>query len=74
MEPWLIAIALKPLVLLAMFGLVVIPIELFLRPHLPALFTDRTFMQREPAKYVVVWLSLMIGLWYFIFSLVSSSR
>ena len=70
MEPWLWAIALKPFILLAVFAAVVIPLEILLRPYLPALFSDRTFMNREPGKYMLVWLALMITLWSFIGSLI----
>ena len=63
MEPWLWAAALKPFALLALFALVVIPLEMLLRPHLPPIFSDRTFMKREPLKYTIIWLGLMIGLW-----------
>lgn len=67
------AIALKPFVLLAVFAGIIIPLEILLRPHLPALFSDRTFMYREPVKWTVIWVVLMVGLWYFIGLLISRS-
>lgn len=68
---WLLAIALKPFILLVVFGLIVIPLEILLRPYLPPLFTNRTFIHREPLKYMIVWLALMIALWTWIGSLIS---
>ena len=73
MDSWLLAIAIKPFILLAVFAGIVIPLEILLRPHLPALFTDRTFMSREPARWTLIWFGLMVPLWYFIGLLLSRS-
>lgn len=73
MEGWQIAIVLKPFVLLALFGLIVIPLEILLSPYLPKVFSDRSFMSREPGKYMLVWLTLIVGLWTYIGLLIHRS-
>jgi hypothetical protein len=68
MEPWLWAVALKPFMLLALFGAFVIPLELLLNRFMPesslkTVLFDRTFPTKYPGKYMVIWFGLMIGLW-----------
>jgi hypothetical protein len=71
MDPWVWAIALKPFFMLALFAGIVIPLELGLQRVIPnsslkVVLFDRTFADRKPGKYMLVWLGLMIVLWTFI--------
>ena len=71
MEPWHWAVLLKPLATSAFFAIVVIPLELLLRKIWPesrvkSLLFDRTFRDRHPGTFVVVWLVLIVLLVCFV--------
>lgn len=72
METWGWAIVLKPLFLLVLFGVIVLPIEMLLYRFFPesrlkVILFDRTFQERRPWTYGLVWLILMALLWGYIF-------
>jgi hypothetical protein len=67
-----IAIALRPVGLFVLMVLVVVPIELALKRFWPEgrlkrLLFDRTFRDRHPVYFTVVWLALMAALWTWIY-------
>ena len=67
-----IALLLKPFAALVLFGLIVLPIELVLAKFWPEgrlkrVLFDRTFRDRHPGKFTVVWLVLMVLLWGWIY-------
>lgn len=68
MEGWQWAIVLKPFATLLLFAAIVIPIELLLRRFWPEgtlknVLFDRTFRDRHPVYFMVVWVVLMAMLW-----------
>ena len=75
MEGWQIALLIKPFALLVFFAVIVIPIELLLAKFWPEgrlkhVLFDRTFRDRHPGKFMIVWAVLMVLLWggiYFVF-------
>jgi hypothetical protein len=66
-EPWQIAIVLRPFALLILFGAIVIPIELVLRRFWPEgqlkrILFARDIQERMPGRFMLVWLALMAAL------------
>jgi len=64
MEPWLIALIVKPLALLFLFCVIVIPIELIIAKIFPDgrlkdVLYDRTFRDRRPALFMFWWFVLV---------------
>jgi hypothetical protein len=58
MEPWQIAIVLKPFVLLALSVLAAL-LAMWIAPYIPATLSDRTFRSRHP----VIFSTIAIGSW-----------
>lgn len=68
MEGWQWAIVLKPFGMLLLMGGIVLPIELLLRRFIPEsslkrILFDRTFPEKHPVQYMIVWVALMVLLW-----------
>lgn len=64
----MLATLLRPFLVVALFAVVVIPLELLLARiwpdgRLKAVLFDRTFRDRRPWAFGAVWLALMVLLW-----------
>lgn len=65
LEPWLLALIVKPLAVLVLFGLVVIPLELAARGVLPkslSFLFDPTLRDRQPQAFNLIVIFFTVAL------------